>query len=166
MKSVLFAACAALALAACGQSTSETASDTAPAAPQSLMEQIQAQAPDQQLVAAVMALQTYQRAHPEATPVCAHVRGTESRGIIPDDAAADSIYAAHKGALALSVQCGELVSRERFDAHEHWLVVYAPGATDAAIVNCAGPHDSDVCPRVIPRAAAVPDSTSSATTTP
>lgn len=165
MKSVLFAACAALALAACGQST-ETASDTAPAAPQSLMEQIQAQAADQQLVTAVTQLMTYQHAHPDVTPPCQHVRGTESRGMIPEDAAPDSVYAAHKGALALSVQCGDLISRERMDPHEHWLVVYAPGATEVAIVNCAGPRDSDVCPRVIPRAAAAPASTSSATTAP
>jgi len=164
MKSVLFAACAALALAACGQST-ETASDTAPAAPQSLMEQVQSQAADQQLVTAVMALQTYQRAHPEVTPPCQHVRGTESRGVIPDNMDPNSVYGAHKGALALSVQCGDLISRERMDPHEHWLVVYAPGATEVAIVNCAGPNNSDQC-GPINRAPAAPASTTPATTTP
>jgi len=143
MKSVLFAACATIALAACGQSTAP-ATDTAPAAPQSLMEQVQAQAPADQLVGAVVALQTYQHAHPEATPVCQHVRGTESRGVIPDNMDPNSIYGAHKGALAISVQCGELISRERMDPHEHWLVVYAPGATEAAIVNCAS-GDRDQC---------------------
>ena len=158
MKSVLFAACAALALAACGQST-ETASDTAPAAPQSLMEQVQAQAPEMQLVSAYQQLAAYQQAHPEATPPCQHVRGTEARGIIPDDVAPDSIYAAHKGALVMSVQCGDLISRERMDPREHWLVVYAPGATEVAIVNCAGPHNDDACPRVVPRVAAAPAST-------
>jgi hypothetical protein len=164
MKPVFFAACAALALAACGPSTESPAA--APAAPQTLMEQVQAQGPEDQLVTAYTRLAAYQQSHPDATPPCQHVRGTESRGVIPDDVAPDSLYAAHKGALVMSVQCGDLVSRERMDPHEHWLVVFAPGATDAAIVNCAGPHDTDACPRVIPRAAAAPASTSSATTTP
>ncbi len=145
MKSFLFAASAALTLAACGQSA--PTSDTAPAAPQSLMEQIQAQSAENQLVAAVVALQTYQHAHTDSTPVCQHVRATESRGVIPDNMDPNTIYGAHKGSLVISVQCGELVSRERFDPHEHWLVVYAPGATEAAIVNCAN-GDNDQCPRI------------------
>jgi hypothetical protein len=156
MKSFLFAACAALALAACGQS--ETASDTAPAAPQSLMQQIQAQAADQQLVTAAIALQTYQRAHPEVTPPCTAIRATESRGVIPENMDPNTIYAAHKGALVISVQCGVLISRERMDPHEHWLVVYAPGATEPAFVNCAGEGDSDQCPRIIRTPAAAPSS--------
>lgn len=153
MKLHLFAACAALALAACGQSTT---SETAPAAPQTLLEQIQAQPADQQLVTAAIALQAYQRAHPEVTPPCTAIRGTESRGVIPDNMDPNTIYAAYKGALVISVQCGVLISRERMDPHEHWLAVYAPGATEAAFVNCAGPNNADQCPRINRAAAPAP----------
>jgi hypothetical protein len=152
MKSKLIMACAALALAACGQSTAPT--EEAPAAPQSLMEQVQAMSGENQLVAGYSALVAYQQAHPEAQPPCTSPRGTESRGIIPADVAPDSVYAAHVGSLVLSVQCGVLISRAQFDPREHWLVVYAPAATEVAVVNCAGPNGSDVCPAQIPRAAA------------
>lgn len=154
MKSRLIIACAALALAACGQSTAPT--EEAPAAPQSLMEQVQAMSGENQLVAGYSALVAYQQAHPEVQPPCTSPRGTESRGIIPADVAPDSIYAAHAGSLVLSVQCGVLISRAQFDPREHWLVVYAPAATEVAVVNCAGPNGADVCPAQIPRAAATP----------
>jgi hypothetical protein len=152
MKSKLIIACAALALAACGQSTAPT--EEAPAAPQSLMEQVQAMSGENQLVAGYSALVAYQQAHPEAQPPCTSPRGTESRGIVPADVAPDSVYAAHVGSLVLSVQCGVLISRAQFDPREHWLVVYAPAATEVAVVNCAGPNGADVCPAPIPRATA------------
>jgi hypothetical protein len=152
MKSKLILACAALALAACGQSTAPT--EEAPAAAQSLMEQVQAMSGENQLVAGYSALVAYQQAHPEAQPPCTSPRGTESRGIIPADVAPDSIYAAHAGSLVLSVQCGVLISRAQFDPREHWLVIYAPSATEVAVVNCAGPNGADVCPAPVPRAAA------------
>ena len=152
MKTKLIIACAALALAACGQSTAPV--EEAPAAPQSLMEQVQAMSGEDQLVAGYSALVAYQQAHPEAQPPCTSPRGTESRGVIPADVAPDSVYAPHAGSLVLSVQCGVLISRAQFDPREHWLVVYAPAATEVAVVNCAGPNGSDVCPAQIPRAAA------------
>lgn len=146
MKLHQFAICAAVALAACGQAEAPQAE--APAAPQSLLEEIRAQAPEQQLVTAYQHLAAYQQAHPEATPVCSNVRATESRGVIPENVAPDSVYAAY------SVQCGELRSMTRMDPSEHWLVVYAPGASEAVVVNCAGPAGSDVCPRQVPTVAA------------
>lgn len=154
MKSKLIIACAALALAACGQSTAPV--EEAPAAPQSLMEQVQAMSGENQLVAGYSALVAYQQAHPETQPPCTSPRGTESRGVIPADVAPNSVYAAHVGSLVLSVQCGVLISRAQLDPREHWLVVYAPGATEVAVVNCAGPNGSDVCPAQVPRAAAAP----------
>jgi hypothetical protein len=152
MKSKLIMACAALALAACGQSTAPT--EEAPAAPQSLMEQVQAMSGENQLMAGYSALQVYQQAHPEMQPPCTSPRGTESRGVIPTDVAPDSVYAAHVGSLVLSVQCGVLISRAQFDPREHWLVIYAPAATEVAVVNCAGPNGADVCPAPVPRSAA------------
>jgi hypothetical protein len=152
MKSKLIIACAALALAACGQSTAPT--EEAPAAPQSLMEQVQAMSAEMQPVTAYQHLVAYQQAHPEVQPPCTAPRDTASRGVIPDTVAPDSIYAQHIGSLVMSVQCGVLISRAAYDPREHWLVIYAPGATEAAIVNCAGPNGADVCPREVPRAAA------------
>lgn len=143
MKLKLLAASTAFALAACGQTTQ---TEEAPPAPQSLMEEVQAQAPEMQLVSAYQHLVAYQQAHPEVQPPCTAPRATESRGVIPDTVAPDSIYAGHVGSLVISVQCGQLVSRAAFDPREHWLVIYAPGATEAAVVNCAGPNGRDVCP--------------------
>jgi hypothetical protein len=154
MKPHHFAVCAALALAACGQAAPKQ--EEAPAAPQSAMEQILAQAPEQQLVTAYQHLAAYQQAHPEATPHCSAVRATESRGIIPDNVAADSIYAAYKGAAVYSVQCGELRTMTRMDPREHWLVAYAPGASEPAVVNCANASGVDQCPRQVPTMADEP----------
>lgn len=148
----LLAACGALALAACGQ-PAETATEEAPPAPQSLMEQAQAMSESDRLVFGYTQLVAYQQAHPEAQPVCTAPRGTESRGVIPPDVDPESIYAAHVGSLVLSVQCGQLISRAAYDPREHWLVVLAPSATEVAVVNCAGPNGSDVCPRLTPVAA-------------
>ncbi len=154
MKNTLLAAGAAFALAACGQSTAPV--EEAPAAPQGLMEQAEYMAESDRLVFGYTQLVAYQQAHPEAQPPCTAPRATETRGIIPDTVADDSVYAAHKGSLAISVQCGELVSRAAFDPREHWLVVFAPGATEATVVNCAGPNGSDVCPRITTPAPAAP----------
>ncbi len=160
MKPHHFAVCAALALAACGQA--EAPKEEAPPAPQSRMEMIQAQGPEQQLVTAYQDLAAYQQAHPESQPVCRAVRATESRGVIPDNVSPDSVYAAYKGAAVYSINCGELRTMTRMDPREHWLVVYAPGAADVSIVNCASAAGVDLCPRQVPTAAA----TDSATTTP
>jgi hypothetical protein len=160
MKSIHFFTCvAALALAACGQS--EAPAPEAPAAPQSLMEQVQSQAPADQLVTAYTALIAYQQAHPEVQPPCASVRGTESRGVIPPNVAPDSIYAAHVGSQVYSIQCGALVSTARMDPAEHWLVIYAPGATEVAVVNCANPR-GDSCPRTVPLVEIAPTPTPAA----
>jgi hypothetical protein len=162
MKSHLFAVCAVLALAACG---AEAPKEEAPAAPPSLTDTILAQAPEQQLVTAYQALAAYQQAHPDSQPVCRAVRATESRGVIPDDVSADSLYAAYKGAVVYSINCGELRTMTRMDPREHWLVVYAPGATEVSIVNCASAGGDDLCPRVVPRAEA-PGATPTTPTTP
>jgi hypothetical protein len=154
MKRYLLAASAALALAACGQAAAPK--EEAPPAPQSLMEQVQAQTPEMQLVTAYQALAAYQQAHPESQPVCQAVRGTESRNVIPDNVAPDSVYAPYKGAAVYSINCGVLATATRMDPHEHWLVVYAPGATEVSVVNCADARGDDVCPRVVPTVAAAP----------
>lgn len=152
MKRLLLAA-AALALTACGQSAPV---EEAPAAPQSLMDQVTAMNPEQQLVFAYQQLAAYQAAHPDVQPPCTSVRGTESRGVIPADVAPDSIYAGHAGAAVYSIQCGNLISRERFDPNEHWLVVFAPGASEVTLVNCANARGADDCPARVPRVEAAP----------
>lgn len=139
---------AALALAGCGQSTAPE--PEAPAAPQSLLEQAQAQSAEMAPVFAWQQLTAYQQTHPEATPACESIRGAESRGVVPDNVAADSIYAAHKGSLVFSVQCGPQLTTVQDNPREHWLVVFAPGATEAAVVNCANAAGRDQCPRAIP----------------
>ena len=149
MKSVRLVLCAgALMLAACGQPAEAPAPET-PAAPQSLMEQVQAQAPEQQLITAYQALIAHQQAHPEVQPPCTAVRATETRGVIPPNVDPDSIYAPHAGSQVYSIQCGALVSATRYEPSEHWLVVYAPGAAEVAVVNCATPR-GDGCPRRVP----------------
>jgi len=159
MKKIILAACAAFALAACGQSTEAPAPEE-PAAPQALIDQVQAMSPETQPVFAYQQLAAYQQAHPEVTPPCTAVRATESRGVIPDNVDPESIYAAHRGSLVFSVQCGALVSATRLDPNEHWLVVFAPGAAEPTIVHCAGgPGDSSQCPRVVPTVAAAPAAT-------
>jgi hypothetical protein len=151
MRKTYLALCAAIALAACGQSA-EAPAPEAPAAPQSLMEQAQAQSPEMQPVFAYQQLLAYQQAHPEVTPACTAPRATESRDIIPATVSADSIYAAHAGSLVFSVQCGEQRSGTRFDPREHWLVVFAPGAMEPVVLNCADPSAAsiDLCPRTVP----------------
>jgi hypothetical protein len=155
MKPHYLAVCAALALAACGQAPKEES----PPAPQSLMETIQAQAPEMQLVSAYQALAAYQQAHPDSQPACTAVRATESRGVIPDNVSPDSIYNAYKGAAVYSINCGELRTMTLMDPREHWLVVYAPGATEVSIVNCASAGGDDLCTRQVPTVDATPATT-------
>lgn len=159
MRQLVFAA-AILALAACGQGgdAKQAATETA-TTPASLMEQVQAQPADQQPIFAFTQLQQYQAAHPESQPPCTAVRVAESRGVIPADADPATIYPQYVGALVFSVQCGALVSATRFDPAEHWLVIFAPGATEIAVANCKGPR-GDVCPRrVTPAGAATTTAT-------
>jgi hypothetical protein len=146
-------AVAALSLIACGQ-PAETPEPEAPATPQSLMEQVQSMAAEQQPVFAWQQLTAYQQAHPEAQPPCASIRRVDTVGVIPDDVAPDSIYAAHRGGLVFTVQCGPQLTTVRDDPREQWLVAFAPGATEAAIASCANAEGRSQCPRVPPRAAA------------
>lgn len=153
MKLAHFAAVSALlALAACGQA--EAPVEEAPAAPRSLMEQIEAMTNETAPVFAYQQLAAYQGAHPDVQPTCSAVRSTERIGIIPENVAPDSVYAAHIGAAVYSVQCGPQLSATAFDPREHWLVVFAPGAMEPLIVNCATPRGIDQCPRAIPTVAA------------
>lgn len=154
MRLMLSAALAAFALAACGQP--EAPKEEAPPAPQSVMEEIMAQAPEMQPVVAYQKLVAHLTAHPEMQAACTGPRGAESRGIVPDDVAPDSIYAAHKGALVLSVQCGQQLTTVHDNPREHWLVIAAPGAAEATFINCADAQGRDQCPHAIPRAAATP----------
>ncbi|MBC7770844.1 MAG: hypothetical protein H7124_18855 [Phycisphaerales bacterium] len=140
---------AALALAACGQPAETEAPEAPAAAPQTLMEQVQAMRPEQQPVFAYQQLIAYQQANPEALPACTAVRGTESRGVIPPNINPDSAYGPYVGSLAFSVQCGELRSATRMDPNEQWLVVFAPGATEVQVANCGG-ADLTRCPRTLP----------------
>ncbi len=154
MRLTVLAALAALALAACGQA--EAPKQEAPTAPQSLMDEILAQAPEMQPVVGYQQLVAHLTAHPEMEAACTGPRSAESRGIVPEDVAPDSIYAAHKGALVLSVQCGQQLTTVRDNPREHWLVIAAPGAAEAVFVNCADAQGRDQCPHAIPRAAAAP----------
>lgn len=153
MKRFLLAVCVA-ALAACSQPATTT-EEAPPAAPQSLMDQVNGMAMEEQPVFAYQQLVAFQQAHADAQPPCTSIRRAESLGVIPDNAAADSIYAAHKGALVFSVQCGPQLTTVRDDPREHWLVILAPGATEAAVVNCANPR-GDSCPRIVPTEEAAP----------
>ena len=149
----MLAASAVFALAACGQT--QAPAEEAPAAPQALMDQVLAKAPGDQQVFAYQQLAAYQQAHPELTPVCASIRGTEARGIIPADVDPASVYGPMAGAAVYSVQCGAQLTGTRMDPREHWLVVFMPGAEEVSVVNCAeATGTGDRCPTSIPRAAA------------
>jgi hypothetical protein len=150
MKNWVFAA--ALALAACGQA--ETPEPDVAAAPQSLMDQVQAMSPEQQPVFAWQQLTAYQQAHPEALPPCASIRRVDSIGTIPEDVAAESIYSAYKGSLVFTVQCGPQLTTVRDDPREHWLVAFAPGATESAVQSCANESGRSECTRIPMRAQA------------
>jgi hypothetical protein len=155
MKRFLIAAAATALLAACGQS--ETKAPEAPAAPQSLLDQVSAMSPEQQPVFAWQQLTAWQQAHPEAQPPCASIRRVDVVGTIPEDVAADSLYAAYKGAMVFTVQCGPQLTTVRDDPREQWLVAFAPGATEAAVASCLNAEDSrSDCPRVPRRAQPAP----------
>lgn len=160
MRQFVIAAAAVFALAACGQqgAKQETAPE-APPAPAALIDQVQAMAPEQQPVFAWQQLTAYQGQHPEAAPPCTSIRRAESRGIIPANATPDSPYANYIGSLVFSIQCGPQLTTVRDDPAEHWLVVFAPGATDVAVANCKGPR-GDICPRRVSPA----DATTTTTT--
>lgn len=145
------AAGVALLLAACGQPATTTEAE-APAAPQGLFEQVNAMAAEAQPVFAYQQLVAYQQAHPEVTPQCTAVRGTE-RINVPENVAPDSIYAAHAGHAVFTVQCGALISATRMDFNEKWLVAFAPGADAPTVEHCLGERQSDRCPRAVPTTA-------------
>jgi len=151
------AASALLALAACGQTAAPT--EEAPAAPQSLMEQIEGMTNETAPVFAYQQLAAYQTAHAESQPPCQSVRSTERIGVIPENVAPDSIYAAYVGSAVYSVQCGAQLSATAFDPREHWIVVFSPGAMEPTIVNCANARGVDQCPRAIATVAAAPAAT-------
>lgn len=155
MKIKYLAAAAALGLGACGQAEApKQAEATAPAASRTLLEQVERMAPEQQPVFAWQQLTAYQQAHPEAQPPCASIRRVDVVGHIPDDVASDSIYAAYKGALVFTVQCGEQLTTVEDNPREHWLVAFAPEATEAAVANCANAQGRNECTRVVTRGAA------------
>ncbi|MES1199696.1 MAG: hypothetical protein ABUS48_06930 [Pseudomonadota bacterium] len=160
MKKTSFAL--ALALAACSPATTTTTST----APQGLMEIAQAKSQEQLPVYGYTLLAAYQAAHADSTPKCAAVRDTASRGIIPPDVDPATAYGPYAGDLVISVQCGAQISNAPMDPHEHWLVVLAPGAADATIVNCANTDGNDTCPQRVPRKAVVATTTDTAAKAP
>lgn len=160
MKFTHLVICATLALAACGQAAAPEAE--APAAPEDLLSQVNRMPAEQQPVFAYQQLAAFQQAHPESQPSCAAVRATEARGVVPENVDPASPYAAHVGSSVYSVQCGALISATAYDPREHWLVVFAPGAAEAVIVNCANAEGRDACPRQIPTVAASTETTAPA----
>jgi hypothetical protein len=131
MKLKIIAATALLALAACGQSSTAPSADTTSATAQGLFEQLERTAPEMQPVTAWQQLSS----HAETMPACGSVRRTESKGIVPPNAAPP--YAGHAGEWVFSIQCGPQLTTVRPDPHEHWLIFFAPGAATSTIVNCA-----------------------------
>ncbi len=141
---------AVLALAACGQ-PAEAPEAAAPAA-QSRIEQLQSMDQAQELVGVYQDFMDYMEAHPELTPPCQNVRGTEKLGIVPDTVAADGIYAGHVGAVAYTVQCGELRTLAPMEPRERWLVLYTTAAPAPAVLNCADENGIDRCRPLAPPA--------------
>ena len=140
MKLRMIAATAVLALAACGQASDGAKQEaTTAAAPQGLFEQLTRTAPEMQPVTAWQQLIT----HAETMPACREVRRTESRGIVPPNAAAP--YAGHEGEWAFSVQCGPQLTTVRPDPRLHWLIFFKEGETTSTIVNCADARGQDQC---------------------
>lgn len=146
----VLAACAALSLAACSP-PAETPTAETPEAAQSMIDQVLSLPAEQQGVFAWQQLTAWQQGHPEAQPPCASIRRVDTVGTIPADVAADSVYAAYAGNLAFTVQCGAQLTTVRDNPAEQWLVAFAPGAPEAAIINCADAEGRSQCPRVAPR---------------
>ena len=155
MKPRMIVATALLVLAACGQASEAPKQAAAPAAPQGLFEQLERTAPEMQPVTAWQQLMT----HAETMPACREVRRTESRGIVPANAAPP--YAGHSGEWVFVIQCGPQLTTVRSDPHEHWLIFFAPGATTSTIASCAQGTGDQCLLATIPIAAAP-----GATTTP
>jgi hypothetical protein len=150
MKPGHLAACAAFALAACGQPAEAPKAD-ADQAPLSLQQQVRRQTPEMQPVFAYQQLVAYLQAHPELEAACAGPRRAEPRGTVPENVAPDSIYAPYVGADAYAIQCGEQLTTVRDDPRQHWLVLFAPGASEVQVANCADERGTDRCAlRVIP----------------
>jgi hypothetical protein len=141
------AASALLLLAACSPPATTTEETTEAA--QSLYDQVNALPAEQEPVFAYQQLIAYQQAHPEVTPACTSVRGTE-RINVPGNVAPDSIYAPHAQSAVFTVQCGPAISATRMDPNEKWLVVFAPGAEAVTVEHCLGERESDRCPRQVP----------------
>lgn len=142
------AAGALMLLAACNPPAATTEETTEAA--QSLYDQVNAMAAEQQPVFAYQQLVAYQQAHPDVvTPPCTAVRGTE-RINVPGNVAPDSIYAPHAQAAVFTVQCGALISATRMDPNEKWLVVFTPGADSVSVEHCLGERNLDRCPRQAP----------------
>lgn len=132
MKLKIIAATALLALAACGQSSTTPSADTTSAtAAQGLFEQLERTAPEMQPVTAWQQLSS----HPETMPACGSVRRTESKGIVPANAAPP--YAGHEGEWVFSIQCGPQLTTVRPSPHDHWLIFFKEGSPTSTIVNCA-----------------------------
>ena len=157
MKLKIIAATALMALAACGQSTAPSSDTTSATAAQGLFEQLERTAPEMQPVTAWQQLSS----HPETMPACGSVRRTESKGIVPENAAPP--YAGHAGEWVFSIQCGPQLTTVRPSPHDHWLIFFAPGATTSTIVNCAQGTGDQCLLAQIPTVSAA---TTTATTTP
>jgi hypothetical protein len=142
------AAGAFILLAACSPPAATTTEEAADAA-QSLYDQVNALPAEQEPVFAYQQLIAYQQAHPEVTPACTSVRGTE-RINVPGNVAPDSIYAPHTQSAVFTVQCGPAISATRMDPNEKWLVVFTPGAEAVTVEHCLGERQLDRCPRQPP----------------
>lgn len=147
MRLILIAAL--LALGACGQ-PAQTPAPEAPAAPQTALEQLQAEAAEQQPVFAWQQLTAYQAAHAEVQPPCTSVRRAEARGVVPANIDPASIYAPYVGATVFVIQCGAQLTTVGDDPRERWLVVFTPGAAEAAIQSCAGAGADQCANRILP----------------
>lgn len=134
----LIVAFAALA-AACG--SQEAKVEEAPA-PTGLMEQALAMSPEE---SAVFAYTTFMAKAPTLPRPCPAVRETISRGVIPAEVPADSIYAPHVGSLVFAIQCGELLTTVRADPQDHYMLILPPGGTDAQIASCLTAEGIDGC---------------------
>jgi len=151
MRAIIIAAAFAT-LAGCGQQPAEAPAE--PVAPASLQAQVRAMDQGSQQVFAYQQLVAHLQTQ---GAVCTGPRGVEARGTVPENVAADSIYAPFAGADAYTVQCGEQLTTVRADPRERWLVIFAPEAAAVQVVNCANDRGVDQCAaREIPTATPTP----------